>query len=184
MKKFKDNNKGFSLVELIVVIAIMVVLIAVLGSTILGYVEKSKHSKDIQALDALKTAASTYVADGEGNYADNTVYTLADFLPQPSADDADGDAGDDAAAVLDPYGVFRRTLSEVFTFTDDTADFTGTSKAFRDVDEDDVFIRFNDGAVSIYVESQDDDYDDYEVGAGSALATPAGGSGGSGGSDS
>ena len=174
MKKFKDNNKGFSLVELIVVIAIMVVLIAVLGSTILGYVEKSKHSKDIQALDALKTAASTYVADGEGNYADNTVYTLADFLPQPSADDADGDAGDDAAAVLDPNGVFRRTLSEVFTFTDDTADFTGTSKAFRDVDEDDVFIRFNDGAVSIYVESQDDDYDDYEVGAGAALATAAG----------
>ena len=63
MKKFKENNKGFSLVELIVVIAIMVVLIAVLGSTILGYVEKSKYSKDMSALDSINTAVKTFVAD-------------------------------------------------------------------------------------------------------------------------
>ena len=63
MKKFKENNKGFSLVELIVVIAIMVVLIAVLGSTILGYVDKSKYSKDISALDSINTAVKTFVAD-------------------------------------------------------------------------------------------------------------------------
>ena len=62
LKEMKKNNKGFSLVELIVVIAIMVVLVAVLGSTILGYVEKSKYSKDVQALDSLKTAVSTYVS--------------------------------------------------------------------------------------------------------------------------
>ena len=75
MKKFKENNKGFSLVELIVVIAIMVVLIAVLGSTILGYVDKSKYSKDISALDSINTAVKTFVADPSSDYKDGE-YTL------------------------------------------------------------------------------------------------------------
>ena len=49
----KQNNKGFSLVELIVVIAIMVVLVAVLSVVILGYVDKAKIAKDVQAADDL-----------------------------------------------------------------------------------------------------------------------------------
>ena len=170
MKKFKENNKGFSLVELIVVIAIMVVLIAVLGSTILGYVEKSKHSKDIQALDAIKTACSTYVADGEGNYADDTTYTLTDLLGlAPLPENAPQGA---TQQPYDPNDVLQNTLSEVFTFNQEgtSATFNGSSKAFRNISSDDVLIRFEDGAVSIYVESQEDDYDDYEVGDGSALA--------------
>ncbi|MCM1143504.1 MAG: prepilin-type N-terminal cleavage/methylation domain-containing protein, partial [Lachnoclostridium sp.] len=39
MKK-EMNNKGFSLVELIIVIAIMVILVAVLAPQYLRYVEK------------------------------------------------------------------------------------------------------------------------------------------------
>lgn len=53
IENHKQNNKGFSLVELIVVIAIMVVLVAVLGSVILGYVDKAKIAKDVQAADDL-----------------------------------------------------------------------------------------------------------------------------------
>lgn len=65
MKK-KKNNKGFSLVELIVVIAIMAVLVGVLAPQFMGYVEKSREATDIQNLDSVRTQVEAYCADHEG----------------------------------------------------------------------------------------------------------------------
>lgn len=65
MKERKMNNKGFSLVELIIVIAIMAILIVVLAPQYLKYVERSRNSTDLQNATALKTAVETYVADPE-----------------------------------------------------------------------------------------------------------------------
>ena len=61
MKKL--NNKGFSLVELIIVIAIMVVLIGLLAPQFIKYVEKSKEATDIQNLDSVITVVQAYLAD-------------------------------------------------------------------------------------------------------------------------
>lgn len=65
MKERKMNNKGFSLVELIIVIAIMAILIVVLAPQYLKYVERSRNSTDLQNATELKTAVETYVADPE-----------------------------------------------------------------------------------------------------------------------
>ena len=58
----KSNNKGFSLVELIVVVAIMAVLVGVLAPAYLKYVENSRIQKDISAVgevvNAIKIAAA------------------------------------------------------------------------------------------------------------------------------
>lgn len=59
----KNKNKGFSLVELIIVIAIMVVLAAVLAPQFIKYVESSKQSTDISNVGSYKTAIEAYVAD-------------------------------------------------------------------------------------------------------------------------
>ncbi len=60
----KMNNKGFSLVELIIVIAIMAVLVGVLAPQYMKYVEQSRRGKDIQAAANLQTAYLADIADG------------------------------------------------------------------------------------------------------------------------
>jgi prepilin-type N-terminal cleavage/methylation domain-containing protein len=67
----KMDNKGFSLVELIVVIAIMAVLMGVLAPTLLGNVEKSKLSKDKSTTDTLYTAFTN--AAGDPDYSGDLV---------------------------------------------------------------------------------------------------------------
>lgn len=76
----KLGNKGFSLVELIVVIAIMAVLVGVLAPTLIKNIEKSRVSKDKQNLDTVKGAITTVLAD-ETYYSElknNEVYIAAD----------------------------------------------------------------------------------------------------------
>lgn len=61
----KMNNKGFSLVELIIVIAIMAILVGVLAPQYLKYVEKSRKSADLDTLDSIYTACTTAASDAE-----------------------------------------------------------------------------------------------------------------------
>ncbi len=75
MKK-KMDNKGFSLVELIIVIAIMVILVAVLAPQYLRYVEKSRVSTDTQTIVEFINAMQVAAADEDAKLVDTETYTV------------------------------------------------------------------------------------------------------------
>lgn len=59
------NNKGFSLVELIIVIAIMAILVGVMAPQLIKYIEKSNVSADTQLAGTIQTAVTTAMMDPE-----------------------------------------------------------------------------------------------------------------------
>lgn len=70
----KKDNKGFSLVELIVVVAIMAVLMVVATPALLRYVEKTRIQKDESAVAEVQNAVK--IACAEESVYDEVVTAL------------------------------------------------------------------------------------------------------------
>ena len=58
----KKTNKGFSMVELIIVIAIMAILAGALAPTLIKYINKSRLSTDIQTGQTIATSITAALA--------------------------------------------------------------------------------------------------------------------------
>ena len=69
----KMNNKGFSLVELIIVVAIMAVLIGVLAPTYLKYVESSKRTSDCTSIGSILDACEVLAIDPSSDFDGDTI---------------------------------------------------------------------------------------------------------------
>jgi type IV pilus assembly protein PilA len=65
----KTNNSGFSLVELIIVVAIMAVLVGVMAPQFAKYLDKTKYTKDCAALGIVLDACEVIGADPESVWA-------------------------------------------------------------------------------------------------------------------
>lgn len=70
----KTNNKGFSLVELIIVIAIMAILAGAIAPALIRYIDKSRKSNDVSAAKTIKTAIETVMSN-------ETAYEALTALP-------------------------------------------------------------------------------------------------------
>jgi len=62
-KKFDKNNKGFSLVELIVVIALIAIIVGIMVPQLIKYIEKSNVASDKQTLNAIYSAVTYAILD-------------------------------------------------------------------------------------------------------------------------
>ena len=80
----RNNKKGFTIVELVIVIAVIAILAGVLIPTFSGIVKNAKESKALQeAQNAYKEAYALAIADGKIAAADGTegteVQTVGDY---------------------------------------------------------------------------------------------------------
>ena len=79
------RNKGFSLVELIIVIAIMAILSAAIVPALIRYINKAKKADDIAAADSIGTMFQAAITEDEFLYECMNYYA-ADTISDVSED--------------------------------------------------------------------------------------------------
>lgn len=80
----KINDKGFSLVELIVVIAIMVALVAVVAVAVTRYVAQSRAATDVTNAQTIKSAIQVEITDPTSGTTPLTNVSTGQWTQVPS----------------------------------------------------------------------------------------------------
>ncbi len=84
------NNKGFSLVELIIVIAIMAILAGALAPALIKYINKSRRSTDVANADTIRNALQTAMSDEDAANALSTAINSVSITTVKNRNDAYG----------------------------------------------------------------------------------------------
>lgn len=77
--KKKKDNKGFTLVELVIVVAILAILVGILAPQYTKYVEKSRQSADVSNLENIVKGFKVAAADTDYNVIPNGKDTSATY---------------------------------------------------------------------------------------------------------
>jgi general secretion pathway protein G len=98
LKKKAKKGKGFTLVELLVVVAILAILAAALLPKFLGYTDNAREAQTMADLSTMKSVVEIYAADeGAGNYP--AVDKIEEVLTGKGISWTEDNKG-----VKDPYG--------------------------------------------------------------------------------
>lgn len=139
MKERKLNNKGFSLVELIIVIAIMVILVVVIAPQYTRFVNNSRVSADVQTAQTMATAIDAAVAEGLNPFTASPRFSNVqgfDATGNLPASKFNGGAfavtGDDAAGVSSITLTLNGTTYECYPNPDSTGTPAGINRMTTD----------------------------------------------------
>lgn len=110
----KGNNKGFTLVELIVVLVILAILAAILVPALLGYIDRARNSQALLNAKSCLTAAQAEMSSlyGEGKKPSDITSRAKQVLETADVTDCKelvvGTAGPaNAAATSDNHNAFK-----------------------------------------------------------------------------
>ena len=82
----KTNNKGFTLVELIVVLVILAILAAILVPALLGYIDKAREKQITTNAEAAYVAAQALATEAYGKGAAASTITNTGYVTKTKID--------------------------------------------------------------------------------------------------
>ena len=171
------NNKGFTLIELIMVTIILGILAAVAAPRMLGTVQSAEEAAEVGVITALRAAVESYaedkhITDGRYQYPLNP-FDLVDVDSYIGHDTADGPEdlqdGDWASINGDFEGmnfiIHRRDNNEVYFWTYYSGDHSNGDADDRGLnigDGTDQFLIYNDDGYTVDCNGNPSNSDDYD----------------------
>lgn len=111
MKKL--NKKGFTLVELLAVLVILIAITSIAIPTINSALERSKGKQNEQRIRIIESAAELYVSEHKNTLGGECIKvdTLKNegYLDEESSKDADGNSFTGAVAISEGKYVYKKT---------------------------------------------------------------------------
>jgi prepilin-type N-terminal cleavage/methylation domain-containing protein len=137
MNEKKNNNKGFTLVELIVVLVILAILAAILVPALLGYIDRAKQQQIVLNAKSCLTAAQAELSE---MYAKDDITALKDT----TQDDARSTRIIETA-LDNPGDCQALTIGCAAAFPDDKSKVSSTKTAYKIT-----YVYYKQGGKEIY----------------------------------
>ena len=128
----KTNNKGFSLIELIIVIAIMAVLVAIIAPNLTKYLGSSKEKTDQKNADELASQLQTCITEFDTESDTTNLGTQADSISITWGEDGatSSDAPADFVTMLNQNITSSAQSKETGDFGSATITYDADSKVY------------------------------------------------------
>ena len=128
----KKENKGFTLVELVIVIAILAILVGVLAPQYTKYVEKSRKSADVNNMDEIVRAIEVYYVDQGSDSKLTADTTITITMKKDKTTPVSVKAGDVDLTADDKVGEYLKNIENITLKGNWSDDVVATLKVSKD----------------------------------------------------